>query len=237
MIISIHQPAYLPWLGYFDKIIRSDVFIYLDTVQLEKNSYSYRNKIKTPQGSTWLTVPLKMKGHTNNLIKDMDIDNSKHWKKKHLKNIFYNYKKSSFFDELYPKIENLYQQDYKLFSDLAYEHLLFWLQELDIKTKIVKSSDLDIHSKKSNLILDICKYFDADEYISGALGREYLDEDDFKEKSVEVEYQSYNHPVYRQSGRDFLPNMSIIDLLFNEGPKSNDILMSGSTNNNNLLGV
>ena len=119
MIISIHQPAYLPWLGYFDKIIKSDIFIYLDTVQLEKNSYSYsyRNKIKTPQGSAWLTIPLKMKGHTNRAIKDVLIDNSQQWKKKHLKNIFFNYKKATFFDELYPKIEELYKQDFDLFSD------------------------------------------------------------------------------------------------------------------------
>ena len=117
MIVSIHQPAYLPWLGYFDKIIRSDVFVYLDTVQIEKNSYSYRNKIKTPQGSTWLTIPLKMKGHTSNAIKDVLIDDSQQWKKKHLKNIFFNYKKSAFFDELYPKIESLYKEDFELFSD------------------------------------------------------------------------------------------------------------------------
>jgi hypothetical protein len=111
MIISIHQPAYLPWLGYFDKINRSDIFIYLDTVQLEKNSYSYtyRNKIKTPQGSTWLTVPLKTKGHTAKSIGDIRIDNSRNWKKKHLKNIFFNYKKAKFFDEVYPKIALLFE--------------------------------------------------------------------------------------------------------------------------------
>ena len=215
MIVSIHQPAYLPWLGYFDKIIHSDIFIYLDTVQLEKNSYSYRNKIKTPQGSTWLTVPLKMKGHTNNLIKDIVIDNSQQWKKKHLKNIFFNYKKSSFFDELYPKIENLYKTEFDLFSDLAHEHLLFWLKELNIDTKIVKSSDLDIDSKKSDLILDLCQNFQADKYISGVLGKDYLDEDDFKEKSVEVEYQNYQHPQYTQLHGDFLPHMGIVDFCMN----------------------
>ena len=217
MIISIHQPAYLPWLGYFDKIIRSDLFIYLDTVQLEKNSYSYsyRNKIKTPQGSAWLTIPLKMKGHTSNTINDVLIDNSQQWKKKHLKNIFFNYKKSPFFDELYPRIEELYQQDFDLFSDLAYQHLLFWLSELDIDTKIVKSSDLDITSKKSDLILDLCCEFDADKYISGALGKDYLDENNFNEKSIVVEYQDYHHPVYQQLHGDFLSHMGIIDFWMN----------------------
>ncbi|MBT4731924.1 WbqC family protein [Candidatus Woesearchaeota archaeon] len=215
MIISIHQPAYIPWLGYFDKIIRSDVFIYLDTVQLEKKGFMYKNKIKTPQGEYLLVVPLKTKGYMDKMLKEVEIDNFKKWQKLHLKNIFFNYKKSFFFDELYPKIENLYQQDFKLFSDLAYEHLLFWLQELDINTKIVKSSDLNINSKKSNLNLDICKYFDADEYISGALGREYLDEGSFKEEGVNIKYQDYQHPVYQQLYGDFLPKMGIIDFWMN----------------------
>lgn len=215
MILTAHQPSYLPWLGYFDKIIHSDVFIYLDTVQLEKNSYSYRNKIKTPQGSTWLTIPLKMKGHTSNLIQDVLIDNSQQWKKKHLKNIFFNYKKSSFFNELYPKIEKLYQQDFDLFSDLTYQHLLFWIQELNIKTKIIKSSGLEINSKKSNLILDLCKEFNADKYISGALGKDYLDESGFKEENISIEYQDYQHPSYQQLNGSFISHMGIVDFWMN----------------------
>ena len=134
---------------------------------------------------------------------------------KHLKNIFFNYKKSPFFDELYPKIERLYQQDFDLFSDLAYQHLLFWLSELHIETKIIKSSSLDINSKKSDLILDLCSEFDADKYISGALGSGYLDEGDFKKKDIEVEYQNYQHPQYTQLHGDFLPNMSVVDFCMN----------------------
>ncbi len=224
MIVSIHQPAYLPWLGYFDKIMHCDVFVYLDTVQLESGSYSYRNKIKTPQGSTWLTIPLRMKGHTSNVIKDVLIDNSQQWKKKHLKNIFFNYKKAPFFDELYPKIEGLYKQDFDLFSDLTYSHLLFWLKEMKIGTKVVKSSALDIESKGSDLILDLCSSFGASKYISGALGKDYLNENSFNQKKITIDYQNYNHPLYQQLNGDFLSHMSIIDFWMN----SHDI---------NLLGV
>jgi len=215
MIISIHQPAYLPWLGYFDKINRSDIFIYLDTVQLEKNSYTCRNKIKTPQGSTWLTIPLITKGHTANSIGDIRIDNSQNWKKKHLKNIFLNYKKSKFFDELYPKIELLFEEDFDLFSDLAYRHLVFWLDEFNIQTKIVKSSTLDIETKKSDLILDLCSFFNASKYLSGTLGKAYLNEGSFDQHGIQIEYQNYSHPVYQQLNGEFLPNMGIVDFWMN----------------------
>ena len=215
MIVSIHQPAYLPWLGYFDKIIKSDIFVYLDTVQLEKNSYSYRNKIKTPQGSTWLTIPLKMKGHTGKAIKDVLVDNTQQWKKKHLKSIFYNYKKSPFFDEIYPKLESLYKENYDLFSEFTYSHLMFWLDELSIKTKVVKSSDLSIDTSKSDLVLDLCKYFSAEKYISGVLGKGYLIEEDFINNNIKIEYQIYQYQVYQQLHGDFIPHLGVVDFWMN----------------------
>ena len=217
MIVTIHQPAYLPWLAYFDKISRSDVFVFLDTVQLEKNSYSYtyRNKIKSPQGSMWLTVPLKAKGHMNNTIREIPIDYSQRWKKKHLKSIFFNYNKSPYFNELYPKLESLYQTSYEFFSELAYMHLLFWLEELQIKTKVVRASDTPINSRKSALILDLCEHFQATRYISGALGKNYLDESAFQQKSIHIEYQKYQHPLYPQLYGDFLPNLAIVDFWMN----------------------
>ena len=229
--LTAHQPAYLPWLGYFDKIISSDIYIYLDTVQLEKNSFSCRNKIKTPQGGAWITIPIKRKGTSSIAIKDICIDNSKQWKKKHLKNFYYNYQKAPFFDDLYPRIEELYNQSFELFSDLAYYHLLFWVKELNIKTKIVKSSDLSISSKKSDLILDLCQHLNADKYISGVEGKYYLDAKSFKKEKINVEFQNYQHPVYQQLNGSFISHMSVIDLLFNEGPNSNEIIMSGNYDN------
>ena len=226
-ILTAHQPAYLPWLGYFHKIISSDIYVYLDTVQLEKNSFSCRNKIKTPQGSAWITIPRKRKGNSSIAIKEIQIDNSKQWKNKHLKNFYFNYQKTPFFDDLYPRIEELYSQSYELFSDLAYHHLLFWMKELDIKTKVVKSSDLNITSKKSDLILELCQNLNADKYISGVEGKYYLDEMSFKKETIDVEYQNFKHPIYRQKNGKFISHMSVIDLVFNEGPNSNKIIMSG----------
>ena len=217
MIVSIHQPAYLPWLGYFDKISRSDIFVYLDTVQLEKNSYSftYRNKIKTPQGAKWLTIPLKSKGYRARSIDDIPIDNSQDWKRKHLKSIYVNYKKSTYFDELYPKLELLYQTDYKYFSEFAYVHLEFWLNELQINTKVIKASMTTIKSKKSALILELCEQFGAKKYISGAQGINYLDEQSFKNKSIQIEYQNYKHPIYPQLFGEYIPNLAVVDYWMN----------------------
>ena len=217
MIVSIHQPAYLPWLGYFDKIIRSDIYVYLDTVQLEKNSYSYtyRNKIKTPQGAKWLTIPLKSKGYRVSSIGDIPIDNSQDWKRNHLKSIYMNYRKSTYFDDLYPKLELLYQTEYERFSELAYVHLEFWLNELQINTRVVKASMTTVKSKKSALILDLCEQFGAKKYISGAQGINYLDEQSFKRKSIGIEYQDYKHPIYPQLFGEYIPNLAVVDYWMN----------------------
>lgn len=215
MVLSAHQPAYLPWLGYFDKIIKSDVFIFLDSVQFEKNSFINRNKIKTPQGATWLTVPVKIKGHIGKTLAEIEIDNTQNWQKKHFSTIFMNYKKAPRFEECFAKLENLYQQQYQMLSELCWDQLLFWLREFEIKTEVVRSTKLPIDAKKSNLILELCQHFNADHYISGVLGKNYLKEEDFLNEGIMVSYQDYQHPVYPQPWGVFLPYMSILDFWMN----------------------
>lgn len=215
MILSAHQPAYLPWLGYFDKIIRSDVFVFLDSIQFEKNSFTNRNKIKVPGGVSWLTVPVKMKGHLNQTIKEIEIDNAQNWRKNHLKAVYLNYKKAPRFEKCYPKLENLYQKDYQFISELCWDQLAFWLREIGVEKNVIRSSELPISTKKSELILDLCRHYNADHYMSGALGRDYLDEAEFKKVGIAIEYQDYNHPVYPQLWGDFMPFMGIVDFWMN----------------------
>ncbi|WP_332697649.1 WbqC family protein [Halalkalibacter lacteus] len=212
--ISINQPAYLPWLGYFERIKNSDIFIFLDSVQFEKNSFINRNKIKTPQGSTWITVPI-IKSRSFPEIKEVIIDTNKKWKKKHLNSIYFNYKKAKHFEKCFAKLENLYSKDHKYLADLCYDHLLFWLDELDITTTIVRSKDLYIQSRKSDLILDICKHFNVKKYISGEKGKDYLIDYDFKLEGISIEYQNFEYPKYEQLWGEFLPNMSILDFWMN----------------------
>ncbi len=217
IILSVHQPAYLPWLGYFDKIISSDIFVFLDTVQFEKNSFTNRNKIKTPNGELWLTVPVRTKGHTNKILKELEIDNTQGWVDKHLKSIYINYKKAEMFDQMYPKIELFYKtKRYDFLSELCFDQLIFWLSELNSNKKIVKSSDVKVGGSKSDLLINLCREFHVSKYISGSLGRDYLEINKFKQENIEVEFQDYKHPVYKQLWGCFLPNMSVVDFLMNE---------------------
>ena len=215
MIMSAHQPAYLPWLGYFDKIKRSDVFVFLDTVQYEKNSFTNRNKIKTANGPVWLSIPVIKKNHFEKKMNEIVIDSNYNWQKKHLNAIKLAYSRAKNFNLLFPKLEKLYEKKRETLVETTLEHLEFWLDVLEIDTKIVLSSELGVNSKKSDLVLDLCKSVGADYYISGPMGKDYLKLDKFDECKINVEIQDYTHPVYKQLYGDFIPNMGIIDFVMN----------------------
>ncbi len=215
MVVTVHQPAFLPWLGYFDKISRSDTYVFLDTVQFEKRGFTHRNKIKCANGATWLTIPVKTRGHMSKTIRDIMIDNTQKWKRRHLNSFFFNYRKAKFFDSLYPELESLYAEQHDFLSDLVYSQLLFWLSELCIDTKVLKSSQLPTQCKKSDLILDLCLKLGATQYLAGSLGRNYLEESAFDEHSIRIDYQDYRHPIYPQLFGEFVPNLSIVDFWMN----------------------
>jgi hypothetical protein len=215
VILAAHQPAYLPWLGYFDKIARVDVFVYLDTVQFEKNSYTNRNRIKTPNGAQWLTIPVKGKGHLSATLRDMQIDNSQPWRSRHLKAVAMNYRKAPSFEARFPKLEAMLADAEDNLAELCWRQLRVWLDEVGIATRLVRSSELPAMRSKSDLILDLCGHFGANHYVSGTLGRDYLVESDFQSAGITVEYQDYTHPVYPQLWGEFLPCLSIVDSWMN----------------------
>lgn len=221
--ISIHQPAYLPWLGYFDKILRSDIFVFLDCVQYEKNSFINRNKIKSKEGGMWLTVPVLSKGHLDSSLLETRIDQTKNWKKKHLQSIEMNYGKAPRFQK--QNLLDLFRWNGELISDLCFEQLKFWFKEIGYQPEIIRASNLAIEGAKSNLILKICEELNATHYISGSQGREYIDEKEFQLKKVEVVYQSYTGPSYSQLHGEFIPNLSVLDAWMNVDLK--DLLKRG----------
>jgi hypothetical protein len=221
-IVCIRQPGYLPFSGFFKKIQTSDIFVLLDDVQFEKNDWDNRNKIRTSEGNMWLTVPILHKfGQKLNEIK---IANNQEWSKKHLKSIQINYQKAPFFNTYWDEIRNILNKEWDNLIDLNYEFIKYFVSKLNIKNKILKSSELKIDSDGSEKLLKICKKLKADTYLSGELGKNYLDENIFNKEKIKIVYEKYEHPTYNQIYKPFLPNMSIIDLLFNEGGKSLSII-------------
>jgi hypothetical protein len=220
--VSIHQPVYLPWLGFFKKIISSDIFVFLDDVQYEKNGVQNRNKIRTSEGDAWLTIPVSVKSTT--LLKDVKINHSMNWNKKHSKSIENNYSKAKFFYNYWDEFEKCYQKKFDKLIELNLEIIKFLMDKFKIQTKIIFSSELNISEKGSERILQICKSLDANSYLSGIGGKKYLGLDSFKKNDISVNFQNFQHPVYNQVHQPFHPNMSAIDLLYNEGEKSEVIL-------------
>lgn len=227
MIVSINQPAYLPWLGYFERIARSNLYIVLDHVQFEKNSFTNRNKMRTKTGWMWLTVPVKTKGLFGDLkINELEIDNTSRWAKKHWESIKSNYSKAKYFSEYAPYFEKIYAAEWSRLNGLMREINNYLINVFGIKTSILYSSEMNVEGKKDELVLNLCKSVGATVYLSGSQGRNYLNESLFEKEGINVIYQDYHHPEYPQVYPGFEPYMAAIDLLFNCGPDSLSIIMS-----------
>jgi WbqC-like protein family len=225
MIVSIHQPAYLPWLGYFDRVVGSDVHVVLDNVQFEKNSFINRNKVRTHQGWCWLTVPIKTAGRFGKLsISDLEIADEKPWAAKHWNTVRLSYSKAPFFQEHARFFEDSYSRRWTRLADLLEATTDYLFNAFGIATKRYLASQLKVGGKKDELVVNICRELGATVYLSGPLGRNYLREELFQEHGIAVQYHDYRHPKYPQIYPDFQPYMSALDLLFNVGPRSLEIM-------------
>jgi len=222
MIVAVHQPQYLPWLGYFDKIDQADIFVILDNVQYKKNEYQNRNRIKTAQGWQWITVPVKYRFPEK--IIEVAINNEVDWRRKHHTALLSNYNRSAYFKDYRSFFEDLYQRDWILLANLNTYIIEYIIKQIKIATKIVKASDLELSSDPTQRLIDICKGLGADTYLAGAGGREYMDVDSFEKSGIKVVFQEFQHPVYEQLYGKFESYMSVVDLLFNHGPKSMEII-------------
>ena len=223
-IISIHQPGYLPWLGFFKKILYSDIFVFLDDVKYVKRQWHNRNQIRTSSGANFLTVPII--SNSGKLINEMKISYDEDWVQVHKKTMKYNYSKAPYFSTYWKSIEEIYDRKFEYLVDLNMEFIQHILQKFEIKTKTIFSSELSVTKKKSDLNLEICEILKADTYLSGIMGKGYIDEESFIQKNIKVQYQNFQHPTYKQVYDPFIPNMASIDLLFNEGHASSQILQN-----------
>ena len=227
MIVSIMQPAYLPWIGYFDRIAACDLHIVLDDVMLERSSktrFTNRNKIRTAEGWIWLTVPVITAGLGQPLISEVRIDNGQPWAAKHWRSLLQNYARAPWFSEHRSWFQSCYHRNWENLAPLLLETTDYLLHAFCINTPWVCSSRLNVSGQKSELILNLCREVGADCYVSGPFGRDYLNQQAFAEAGIELVFHDYVHPVYTQTHSGFQPYMSSIDLLFNHGPESLSIL-------------
>lgn len=235
MILTAHQPVYIPWLGLFHKIAMADTFVSFNQVQYLPKDWNNRNKIKTDKGWLWLTVPVLKSGHRRKTIADIQINNNTRWSIKHWRSINQFYRKAPYFYKYSDFFEDVYlNKEWKYLIDLN-DYLLKWfLDILSIETNFVDARELNLEGKKSELVLNMCKKMRAKTYIFGVHGREYADVKSFKNNGIDVIFQDYKHTEYPQLYGDFIPGISIIDLLFNNGSGSLDVIMCGNISKKNL---
>ena len=224
MIVTIHQPNYFPYPGFFQKVLLSDIYVILDRAQFEFD-ITNRNKIITPEGS-WsrISVPIK-KGQKFFEIRNVEINNDQPWAEKNWDLICKSYNDSPFFDLYKTTLNSVFKKKWNLIFDLNFYTLKKVLEWLNIKTKIIFDSELDVTGKSSEHLLNICKKLGATKYLSGPSGRDYLNEKIFEQNKIKVEYQKYEPIIYPQKhAKSFVPNLSILDLLFNVGSDSKKLI-------------
>lgn len=218
MIVSIHQPNFLPWLGFFDKVDRADIFILLDNVQFEKNEWQNRNRIKGPNGPQWLTVPVQHRFPQT--IAEVCIDNQTNWRRKHWNAIASNYRKAPFFDQYSPLLEEAYQREWTRLVDLNIHLLKQVFDMIGLNTSIRLASEFQTDEVSSSRLSSLCKTVGGDVYLAGAGGHNYLDTTPFESSRIRVEYQDYRHPEYSQLFGSFIAHLSVLDLIMNCGDQS-----------------
>lgn len=229
MRVAIHQPEHLPWLGFFHKMSMSDVFVLLDNVPYSKNDFQNRNRIRTSgtdKGWSWLTVPILTKGRFGQKISEVEINNdNRTWSRRAWKTIDYSYNRAAYFEKHQGFFYDLYNaKTWDKLADLNVQIIDYLVQVLAMDAEVVLASDLDVSGSGTELLLGICQKLEAEVYISGRFGRDYLDEAQFNQQGIRVVYQDFQHPEYSQVYEPFIGNMSVIDLLFNYGDGSKELI-------------
>lgn len=226
-MIVIHQPEYLPYIGFFERLAIADVFVVLDDVGYQKNGFINRNKIKTERGAKWITTPVI--GRSPNLkINEVLIDNSQNWQSSQWGNIVSAYSKSPYFKEYSDFFQKTFEKKWEKISDLDIYLIENICKFLNFNCKIIKSSDLKVLGKGTERLINICKELKSDNYLSGPgtdKGHK-VEKEEFEKAGIKVVVKDFTNPQYSQMFKEqgFLPYMSIIDLLFNEGQNSKEII-------------
>jgi len=225
--LGIIQSNYIPWKGYFDIINISDEFLIYDHVQYSKNTWRNRNKIKTPTGLQWLTIPVECKGKCDQRIRDIVVSDPK-WNVKHWKSLVANYSKSKYFSLYKDIFESLYlDMDENHLSLINYKFILTICDILGIKTRITWDSEYELIEGKNRKLTHLCHQLGTELYLTGPTAKGYLDEELFRNEGITIEYMDYSgYPEYNQLYPPFVHEVSIMDLIFSEGPDATKFMKS-----------
>jgi len=225
----ILQPIYLPWMGYFGLIDIADVFVFYDDVQFVYRSWQRRNRIKMPNKVIWLSVPVIKK--FGQKINEVKINNDLNWRYKHWTSIKTAYSKALFFKDYAPIFEEVYKTEWEYLIDLNITLIKKITKILGLDdTKFILSSKLNVSGKKTERLIAVLNKIGADTYISGPLAKSYIEVNKFKEAGVALYWYEFNHPIYHQLYGNFVPYLSVIDLIFNVGEKSLKVIREGEKN-------
>lgn len=233
-IVTGHQPTYLPWPGLFHKISLADVFVFMDDVQYLAQDWNNRNRIRTPQGWQWLTVPVRLKQSASLRLCDIRIDTSRRgtrddWQARHWRTLEVNYRRAAHFDRYAPWLEECYlRRRWERLAELCEVQLLWLMEQLELAPKFVRASECGFTEKKSALVLEHCQRFAAGICVTGAQGKNYIDHATFAAAGVKVYHQYYRVPEYTQAWPGFEWHLSVLDLLFNHGPAARAIMLNGN---------
>jgi hypothetical protein len=229
MIVSIHQPNFIPWLGYFYKIYKSDVFVILDNVQFTKNGFTNRNRIKTPQGENWLTFPVIQSGKFGQDITNCVIFHKDQSARKIVNSVLANYKKSTYFDKYFTEFSDIIHRDTDKLCAINTELVHWILRELDIHTKVVKASELkSLEGESTERLVSICSELEATKYLAGLGAKKYQNDELFEQRGIELIHSPFKYPEYKQLWNGFIPNLSILDVIFNYGPDARQLLLNSA---------
>lgn len=222
--IAMLQPNYIPWKGVFDLISRVDIFVFYDDVQYTSKDWRSRNKIASPQGELWLTVPVKHDGRQ--LICNSLIDRNTSWQKKHYKSIYLNYKKAPYFEEYHYLLEEIYLKHcWENLCELNVFSTQLISKALDLNPQWVRSSQLGFTGNKDGeKVVKICKALGANYFINGPASKAFMNEDLFREAGIHLEYMQYSYSEYLQLHKPFRHDLSILDVLFNCGKASRKMI-------------
>jgi hypothetical protein len=227
--LAVLQPGYLPWLGFFDQARRADLFMYYDDVQFDKHGWRNRNRVKSPAGPHWLTVPVLHSGLDFPRILDVELDRRVPWARKHIETIKHFYSRAPYLRRYLPQLEEVLNHSWDRLVDLDFAAAQLLFEWLEVKTPIVRVSELNIEGTRSERLLNLCKHVGATRYLSGDAARTYLDLDLFGQHGIEVCWQDYHHPVYPQLHGPFVSHLSGLDLILNCGDQSAAILSSNGS--------